>query len=127
MQPGSVPKPGFDRVAERVAQIEQHAVALLGLVARDDLGLHLDAASDRVDQGIGIAREDGGAVLLEPGEIVRIAQQRMFHDLAVARAHLPVGQRRQRIGVGQHQARLVKRADQVLAERRVDAGLAAHR
>ena len=44
-----------------------------------------------------------------------------------ARGQLPVGQRVERVGVDQHAARLVERANHVLAQRVVDAGLAAHR
>ena len=45
-QPLRVPRPGLERMAEGVAQVEQHAVAGLGLVACDDGGLALDAGAD---------------------------------------------------------------------------------
>jgi hypothetical protein len=42
-------------------------------------------------------------------------------------AQLPLRQRRERVRVGEHELRLVERADHVLAARMVDRGLAAHR
>ena len=45
-QPLRVAGPGLERVAERVAEVQEHAVAGLRLVARDDLGLALDAGAD---------------------------------------------------------------------------------
>ena len=36
---------GFERMAEGVAEIEQRAVAVLALVAGDDLGLHRGSSS----------------------------------------------------------------------------------
>ena len=38
-----------------------------------------------------------------------------------------VGQRAQRVGIRDHRARLMKGADQILAARMIDPGLAAHR
>ena len=68
MQPLGVAGGGLDGVAERVAEIEQRAVAVLALVARDDLGLDLAGALDRVRQRRGVAREQLRGMSLEPVE-----------------------------------------------------------
>ena len=57
----------------------------------------------------------------------RVADRAVLDHLGEARGELAVGQRAQAVGVDQHGARLVERADHVLAERMVDAGLAADR
>ena len=66
-------------------------------------------------------------MLLEPGEERRVAEQPVFHDLGVAGAELARRKRGKRAGVGEHEARLMEGADQVLALLGVDAGLAADR
>ena len=58
---------------------------------------------------------------------VGVADRAVLDHFGEPGAQLAVGQRRQAIGVDQHGARLVERADHVLAERMVDAGLAADR
>ncbi len=57
----------------------------------------------------------------------RVADRAVLDHFREARGELARRQRAQAIGVDQHGARLVERADHVLAERVVDAGLAAHR
>ena len=50
VQPALVAADGLDRVAERVAEVQQRAPAVLALVLGDDRGLDLAAAPDRVRQ-----------------------------------------------------------------------------
>ena len=64
---------------------------------------------------------------LAPIEETGIGDEAVFRHLGVAGAHLAFGQGVEGGGIGQDQTRLVEGADQVLAQRRVDAGLAAHR
>ena len=52
---------------------------------------------------------------------------RRLHDLGQAGAAFGFRQRRQRLDVAEHEARLMKRSDQVLAVNRIEAGLAADR
>ncbi len=66
-------------------------------------------------------------VRLQPDEELGVAEQPVFGDLGIAGAELAQRQRVEQRGVGDHQDRLVEGADQVLALRRVDAGLAADR
>ena len=51
----------------------------------------------------------------------------VLDDLVQAGAKLAARQRRQHVGVGDHEARRMKRANEVLAERVIDADLAADR
>ena len=51
----------------------------------------------------------------------------VLDDLGEPGGELALGQRRERVGVREHHARLVEGADHVLAERMVDRGLAADR
>ena len=73
------------------------------------------------------AGDDLRAVLAEPGEECRIAQHAVFQHFGIARAHFAHRQRVERGEIGEHQRRLVERADQILARRGVDRGLAADR
>ena len=56
-----------------------------------------------------------------------VAHQPVFDDLAIPGAHLAARQCRQARRVGEHQARLVEGADEVLAGAGVEGGLAADR
>ena len=50
---------GFDGVAQRVAEVEQHAQAGFALVGGDDFGLDADAGGDDFGQAFRVLREDG--------------------------------------------------------------------
>ena len=54
---------------------------------------------------------------LAPGEEGGIVDQAVLGDLGIARQQLAPGQGVEHVGVGQHQARLIEGADQVLAVR----------
>ena len=56
-----------------------------------------------------------------------VAEQAVFHHLGIAGAEFALRQRVEQRGVGDHQDRLMERADQVLALAGVDRGLAADR
>src|SRR5262249_60297120 len=62
---------------------------------------------------------------LDVGEPIRGGDAAVLDDLRETGDELATRQRRQRIDVGKDEARLVERADQVLASRVVDARLAA--
>ena len=116
----------LQRVAEGVAEVQQGALVVLALVRRHDLGLGTATAGHRLLPRRRIARDDSGTVDLQPLEEVPVTQQAVLHHLRIAGQHLALGQAVQRAGIGQHQRGLVEGADQVLALRRVDRGLAAH-
>ena len=115
----------FDRVTEGVAEIQHRALALLALIARDDLGLDLAGAPDRVPQGRGLARQQP---LHMASSQAKNAASRirpyLMTSASPARSSRP-GQGREGVGVGDHGRRLMKRPDQVLPARVIDTSLAA--
>ena len=116
---------GLQRMAEGVAKVQQGAGAGgLALVLRHDARLGLHALCHRIFQRFGIARSDFRAVLLAPGEELRVAQNAVLDHFRITGTHLAPGQGIQRCRVGEHQCGLVKRADKVLARARVDRRLA---
>ncbi len=80
---------------------------------------------DGVGPRLGITAEQGRGVGGAPREKCGIVDQSVFDDLGVSRAQLAQGQRIERVRIGEHQRWLVKGADQVLARRGIDCGLAA--
>ena len=108
-------------------EVQQGAFALFGLVALDDPGLHLDRAAHGMLPQRDVPCRKRRPVDLEPVEKGGIAQQAVFHHLAVARQEIAHWHGCQQADICQHQGRLMKRPDQVLALGRVDAGLAADR
>ncbi|MCY1507599.1 hypothetical protein D9M68_418800 [compost metagenome] len=124
-QPGAVVfGRSLQRMAEGVAEIEQRPQTVLALVRCHDLGLGLAADRDRLDASRA-AGKDRLPVLFEPGEEVRLVDQPILRDLGIAGAKLAWTQRVEHVGIGEHQIRLMEDADQVLAVRGIDAGLAA--
>ena len=117
-QPGAVVAGRrFQRMAEGVAEIEQRAVAGLELVAGDDIGLGAAGFGDRLRPAPAPPANTSPPVPLQPGEEFRPVDQPVFGDLGIAGAEFARRQRVERVGVGQHQPRLVEDADQVLAVR----------
>ena len=111
-------------MAERVAEIEQRAVALLGLVTRHHGGLrHAGVAYRRAQSGS--KREHAAPVLFQPAEEFGVVDQPVLGDLRIAGAELARIERRQDPGIGQHQRGLIEGADEILAVRRIDRRLAA--
>jgi hypothetical protein len=117
---------GLHRVAEGVAQVEQGARAVVTGVLGNDGGLHGDRTRHRGFQRPAVPRQQFWSVPFKRLEEAGVAQQAVLHHLGVAGAHLAVGQGVEHAQVAQNEARLMEGADQVLAARRVDGGLAAH-
>ena len=117
---------GLQRMAERVAEIEQRALAVLALVAGDDRGLGAAGGRNRV-LARRAAGEDVGVIGFEPGEKGFVAEHAIFCDFGVAGAELARRQGVEHRRIGDHKHRLMERAEQVLSLWRVDAGLAADR
>ena len=63
----------------------------------------------------------------QPGEEVGHVDDAVFDDLGITGAEFAGDQGVEHARIGQHQARLIERADQVLSLGRVDCGLAADR
>ena len=113
----------FQRVRQRVAEVELHAnavvVRILMYIAR------LDGAAPR-DDLVQLRRER--LARTEPLDFLKqrlVRDAAVFDDLAQPRADLPRVQRFERVAVDHHQLRLIKRAEQVFAARMVDRHLAA--
>ena len=116
----------FERVADRVAVVQDDPQAGLALVRADDLALQLDRAPDHVaEQDRLLEAQQRLGVRLQRPEQVGVADHRHLDDLRPAGRVLALRQRLQHAGVRHHQRRLVERPDQVLAEPVIDAGLAA--
>ncbi len=116
----------FQRVTKGVAEVEQRAIALLGLVAGDHRRLGLAGDRDGVLQ-LRPARENRRPVALQPGEEIGAVDQAVFDHFRVAGGEFARRQRGEAAGVGEHQRGLVEGADQIFAVRGIDAGLAADR
>ena len=71
------------------------------------------------------AAENTGVVGLQPGKERFVAEHAVFGDFGIAGAELARRQCIKHGGIGDHQKWLVKCAEQVLALRRIDPGLAA--
>jgi hypothetical protein len=99
----------------------------LALVGGDDRRLHPAADEDGAGQDGRLPAAYRLALGFEPIVVRGVAYQAVFDDLAIAGPHLARRQCSERAGVGQHQARLVEGAEEVLARSRIDRGLAADR
>jgi len=114
-------------VAERVAEVQERALAGLALVGRDDLRLDPAALVDRVRERLVVARDERGHAPLEPREEGVVADRAVLDDLRQSRGELARRKRREAGGVDGDGRRLVERADHVLAEAMVDRRLPADR
>ena len=114
----------FERVAERMAEIQDHAFAGVVLVVLDDDPLDVHTFIEHpLEIGV-IGRE---TALRERIEQAPAADAAVFDDLAHAVGKIARRQRPERVGVDKHQPRLMERPHQIFALRQVDARLAAHR
>ena len=114
-------------MAERVTEVEQRALALLGFIGDDDLRLVPAAHFDGVRQRIGIARDQRRHVGFEPVEEFAIADQSVLDHFGEPRAQLRQRECRERRGIDDDRVGLVERPDHVLAGGTIDAGLSADR
>jgi hypothetical protein len=73
------------------------------------------------------ACENIGVIGFEPGEERLVAEHAVFGDFGIAGAELARRQRIEHGGIGDHQQRLMERAEQVFPLRRIDSSLAADR
>jgi len=123
------PKPGqcLDRVPERVPEIQQRALALFALIAPNDARLDLAGARDRVRKRLLIQCQQRRQLAHRALEVIVIGQKAMLEHFRQPCRQLARRQAAQHRRVGHDHRRLVKSADQVLAGRMVDAGLAADR
>ena len=122
VQEASVTGGILDGVRHGVSEIEQGACAgLFAFVLRHDGGFDRDVAGDERTEGL--ARGIGVEFIKHGG----IADGGVFDHLGEAFAVFTVGQGAERVGVGQHEARLVEGADEIFAGAGIHAGFAADR
>src|SRR6266702_1883713 len=116
----------LEGVADRVSEVEHGAAAVdLLLVLGHHARLVAHARGDHRDDHLALEADHALEPLLELGEQARVADRRRLDHLGHPGQELAPRQRPERLDVGQHQARLMEGADQVLAEHVVDTGLAA--
>ena len=115
MQVAAVAAKRLDGVAEGVAEVEQGARALLLLVLGHDPRLDLAGAFDRVQQGLRVAGKQGIHVCFKPRKERRVGDHAVLHDLRDAGGEFACRQGAQHADIRHHRARLMERADQVLA------------
>ena len=97
VQPGRVVGGALDGVAERVAEIEQRAIAALVLVARDDFGLDLAGALDGVRERGGVARQQLRGIRSSQSKKLAVDDEPVLDDFGEAGAQLAIGQRGERV------------------------------
>ena len=114
----------LEGMAEGMAEIEQRALALLGLVGDDDARLGGATCGDRIGPRRTAGKDFAPAGLQEFKERP-IADQAVLDHFRIARAELPLAQRVEAAGIGENEGRLMERPDEIFSVRRVDAGLAA--
>jgi hypothetical protein len=125
VQPFAIAERILDGVTESVAEVEERACSLLALVGRDDARLDLAGPPYGMREGLHVERQQPLRIALEPAEESCIVDQPVFHDLCQSRSQFAHRQGAQRRQVGEHRARLVKGADEILAAGMIHAGLAA--
>ena len=112
-------------MAESVPKIEQRALSLLRFVGDDDA--RLGCATDRDRFGARrSAREYVAPIRLQKLEKAAVVDEPILDDLSEAGAEIALAQGIETSGVGQHQRRLMKGADEVFSVPRIDSRLAAH-
>ena len=116
----------FQRVRKGVPEIQQCAFAVLVFVTRHDSGLVSTTARDRFTERRGVTSIQCVDVLFEPDEEAGIAYRAVFDDFGKPCAVFARRQCGQGVRIDHDGARLMERADQVLAGGEVHAGLAAH-
>ena len=114
-------------MTERMAKVQQGAFALLCLVAHDDVGFHLHRPAHRLDPCGHIPGRQRLPLGFQPVKKRRIAEQPVFHHLAITGKEIARLERAKNGRIGQHQRGLMKGPHKVFALRYVDSGLAAHR
>src|ERR1700739_2836901 len=113
-------------MTESMAEIEQRPFTVLALVAGDYS--RFAAASNR--NGIAAGGPAGKAVAprgVEPVKKTCVAEQAVFDEFGIAGAEFALRQGVERRSVGEHEDRLMKRTDEILAVSRIDGRLAADR
>src|SRR5579872_3311492 len=115
VQPSRVPALCFERVAQRVPEVEQRTRTGLALIVAHDSDLRLDGRAHHGKQRAVIPPRELPRCGLDAVEQRRVGRERDLRDLRESGLELARRQSRQVMQVGDDRARLVERADQVLS------------
>ena len=115
----------FDGVPGRVPEVQDAPRPALAFVLGHHLRLDAAGVGDDRGQRVRLAPDDGGQIARHPLEEAAVGDHAVLDHLVETGPELAAGQGAQHVRVGEDRERLVERADQVLAERMVDADLAA--
>src|SRR5476649_2583337 len=127
MQPFPVTQAGLNCMTECVAEIENGAQAAFAFVGSDYISLHLARALHRMRERSRIAIVQSRDVRLDPLEEFAVGNGARLDHFGDTRGEFTRRQRLERSYVSDDRLRLIKRADHVLAERMIDAGLPTYR
>src|SRR5207247_5227427 len=117
----------FDGVADGVTEIQDRAPAGLALVERDNRRVDAGRPAHQPFQGGRVLPEDFRVLPFQKAEVFRVGDRAVLYRFGETGGQLHARQRSQRIEIGDHEARLVKCAQQILPRRYVDAGLPTDR
>jgi len=82
---------GLERVAERVAEVEERALAVFSLVARDDAGLEPRAAEHDRLEGVEVGGLDARGLALEHAKSSSPEEDRRLEHLARPQRQFALG------------------------------------
>src|SRR5262249_12394592 len=116
----------LERVADRVAEVQELPLAGLALVTRDDPRLHGDRTLDRRQERGLVACADRRSVALQTREHRGVPDACALHDLREAAPVAALELRSRMLDVHDHARRLMECADRVLRGTEIDARLPAH-
>jgi len=117
----------FERVAYCVSEIENSSKSALALVLGYHIGLDAAGIDDGRNERGRILCEDGFGVRVQAIEQIAIRNHAVLHDFIETRTEFTARQRLEQRRIDDDESGLVKRTDQVLAERVIDADLSADR
>lgn len=119
----------FDSMARAMAEVEEFPQARFALIRYDHIALDLDVACDDRGNKAEILRKEllGERGLLQLAEERGVADDTVLDDLPAAVGKLLGCEGAEATHVGDDDARLPEGACKVLARRKVDGGLSAHR
>ena len=124
MQETRVAGLGFDRVSDRVAEIQDTAQIAFFLIRRDHFGFDAYGRCNQSIQGPRFLRQYLIRTQFEHAKQFGIADDRALDHLIKSGPILAHGEARKCFGINQHGHRLMKTADQIFSAREIHAGFA---
>src|SRR5580692_6164600 len=118
---------GFQRVSDRVAEIEHLPQPTLTFVGTNHRRLQAHGIGNYFFHHNRVAIQNRAAPVFEKLEQSWISNDAALQRLVKSGTILARRQRLQNVGINQHRARLMKSSEKILSRRKVDAGLSADR